>query len=168
MLWTAWKLSTSFLKASFNSPEVPGRPASSHIDVRELRVHWPDRHPEPLLIFIPDDLEADFHVDLSLVGHILATTARDLHAAEEAKVDALPDPGPGMDCDIKLCGDHNSIVFKKTNFQALLSKFKVMPFTFKKKYIFRQNQTCILHGQAQEFGIWTLVYRFGLLGLSCF
>ena len=85
-----------FFAESFYLPQIPGRLASGYIDVREVCVHWADRHLDPLPLLVPEDLEADLHVDLPLVGHVLPPTARDLHAAEEAKVDPLPDPGPGV------------------------------------------------------------------------
>ena len=86
----------SFFAESFYLPQIPGRLASGYIYVREVCVHWADRHLDPLPLLVPEDLEADLHVDLPLVGHVLPPTARDLHAAEEAKVDPLPDPGPGV------------------------------------------------------------------------
>ena len=110
------KFAKSFLRFFFHSPEVPRRSASSHIDIRQLGVHRSDGHPEPLLLLVPDDLEADLHVDLALVGHVLAPAARDLHAAKKAKVDTLPDPGPGVDRNIELGGDHHCVVLKKTDF----------------------------------------------------
>lgn len=119
------KFAKSFLT---HSPEVPRRSASRDVDVGQLGVNRPDGYPDSLLLLVPEDLEADLHVDLALVGHVLASAACDLHAAKEAKVDTLPDPGSGVDRNIELSGNHHRVVLKKADFQAFLSKFEVVTF----------------------------------------
>ncbi len=57
---------------------------------------------------------------MSGVGDDLAAAAGDLEAAEEAKVDPLPDPGAGWHGHIKRRGNEHSIIAQQLHAQAFL------------------------------------------------
>ena len=116
-----------YSKQMLDLPEIPGRPAARHVHIKQLRVHGPDGHLQPLLLLIPKNLETHLHVDLAPVGDGLAAAARDLHAAEEAKVDPLPDPGPGVHRHVQPGRDVHRVVLVKADPEAVPLQIDVMP-----------------------------------------
>ena len=92
-------------------PEVPRRPAASHVDIEEVGVHGTDADCDLLGLVVPLHLEGDAHVYGGAVGDDLAPAAGDLHATKEAEVDSLPDPCPSFHGNVQLGRDDHGVVF---------------------------------------------------------
>ena len=76
-------------------------------------------------------MEGDLHVDVSRVGDNLTATAGDLEAAEEAKVDPLPDPGARRHRHVQCRADHHRVVAQQAHAQAFLIHLDRTPPAFK-------------------------------------
>ena len=116
----------SFPNFKQNSPEIPGRFAARNINFWELCVHWSYTDFYFLPSLIPEYLEGHTHGYLAHVGHVLAPTACDLHAAEKPKVDAFPDPGSGMNRHIQVGGDEDGVVLHQPDLQGVPEQLQAM------------------------------------------